>query len=278
MKVGVKLPAQVGSPGEWLADARAYEAAGVDSLWLSEGLVRPLQSERPTYTPGLDAWTLLAAVAGATSRVRLGTSVSVVAMWPPVLFAAVANTLDHLSGGRLVVGVGAGWEPVQFTANGMGFEDRGRRLDEFVEVVRGLWSGSKETFAGDFYQVPAVRIAEPVREGGPPIFVGAFGEPGFRRAARIGDGFICGGGGPERAAREFEKVLERRRGFGREGDFELWAQVRKPQGRQEWRETLTAYEEAGAQGLIVSANERLLDLLRNPDQEDDRSDLQVAAG
>ena len=277
MKVGVKLPTQFQDAGEWQADARAYEAAGVDSLWLSETLIRPLVSERPTYPPELDPWTLLAGISTVTSRVRLGTSVSVVGMWPPVLFAIVANTLDHLSRGRLIVGAGAGWEPAQFEAMGLEFSSRGQRLDEFLEIVRRLWSGSREPFVGRFYQLPSLRLAAPAREGGPPIFIGAFGEPGFRRAARF-DGFICGGGGPDRAAREFERVLEMRRSAGVEGDFELWAQVRRPQGRDEWRETIASYEKAGATGVIVATNERLLDILRNPDVEDDRSDLRIAAG
>jgi alkanesulfonate monooxygenase SsuD/methylene tetrahydromethanopterin reductase-like flavin-dependent oxidoreductase (luciferase family) len=277
IKVGVKLPTRFEDVGEWLADARAYEAAGVDALWFSETLIRPLVSERPTYPPELDPWTLLAAIAAVTTRVRLGTTVSVVAMWPPVLFAIVANTLDHLSRGRLIVGAGAGWEPAQFAAIGLGFGDRGRRLDEFLEVVRRCWSGSREPFDGGFYQLPALRVAAAAREGGPPIFIGAFSEPGFRRAARFG-GFICGGGGPERADREFRRVLELRRAAGLEGDFELWAQVRQPQGREQWRETLEAFEKVGATGVIVATNERLLDILRNPDVEEDRSDLRIAAG
>jgi alkanesulfonate monooxygenase SsuD/methylene tetrahydromethanopterin reductase-like flavin-dependent oxidoreductase (luciferase family) len=262
IRVGVKLPTRVDAPTDWLQRARAFESAGADSIWLSESIVRPTRSERPTYPPSLDTWTLLAGLAAATSRVRLGTSVSVVAMWPPVLFAVVAATLDHLSAGRVVVGVGAGWEPVQFIANGMLFEDRGARLDEFLELVRRLWSGVVDDFDGRFYKLPAVRVAPPVTSGGPPVLVGAFSEPGFRRAARVADGFIVGGGGPERAAREFERVLTLRRSAGRSGPFELWAQVREPESPAEWRDTLTEFEQIGATGVIVAGSDRQLELLR----------------
>ena len=277
IKVGVKMPYRMGHPGEYLADARALEAAGVDSLWVSEGMIRPADAERP-YPPSLDVWTLLAALAAVTHRVRLGTSVSVVAQWPPVLFAVTITTLDHLSQGRMVVGAGVGWERVQFEANGMAFEDRGRRTDEFLQVVRQLWSGDPAAFEGDFYRVPPIRLAPPFRPGGPPVLVGGFSEPGYRRAARMGDGFIHGGGRPEKVGSVLSRVLELREAAGRSGDFELWVQVRPPDGRAAWKEMLRDYEAAGATGLILPFDPRLLDLLRNPDEEDDRSDLLIAQG
>jgi alkanesulfonate monooxygenase SsuD/methylene tetrahydromethanopterin reductase-like flavin-dependent oxidoreductase (luciferase family) len=271
------MPTGFDHPGEYLADAQALEAAGAESLWLSESIIRPAGSER-RFRPSLEPWTLMAGLAAVTRRVRLGTSVSVVAMWPPVMFATMITTLDHLSQGRVVIGAGAGWEPAQFTANGMDFGDRGRRLDEFLELVHRLWSGSDEPFEGDFYTIPAIRLAPPLRTGGPPLLVGGFSPPGYRRAATMGDGFIHGGGQPDRVAADFERVLDLRRAADREGPFELWVQVGAPTGRPEWKETLLAYEEVGATGVIVPMDPRLLDLLRNPDVDDDRSDLQMAVG
>jgi alkanesulfonate monooxygenase SsuD/methylene tetrahydromethanopterin reductase-like flavin-dependent oxidoreductase (luciferase family) len=221
---------------------------------------------------------VIAALAPVTSTVRLGTSVSVVAMWPPVMFATMITTLDHLSQGRVLVGVGAGWEPAQFEANGMEFADRGRRLDEFLDLVGRLWSGVEEPFEGDFYRVGGIQLAPPLRPGGPPVLVGGFSSPAYRRAATSGDGFIHGGGKAEEVGAVFERLTELRREAGREGPFELWVQVGAPAGRAEWKQTLSAYEEIGATGLIVPHNPGLLDLLRNPDVEDDRQDLQMAVG
>jgi len=273
LRVGVKLPWRFESAGEFLADAQAYETAGADSLWVSDGMFRPIQGTR--MKPGLDPWTQLAAVAGVTSRVRLGTSVAVVPQWPPAILAQTLTTLEHLSGGRLLVGVGAGWEPVQLAAGGVPFEARGRRLDEYLDVVRRIWRGEETPFEGRFYNLPGLHVAPGVRPGGPPILVGGFSEPGFRRAARLGDGFIHGGGTPEQVRVVFDRVLGLREA---EGDFDLWAQVRSPAGRSEWKETLEAYAATGATGVIVGHAPNLLDILRNPDQEDDRSDLQMATG
>lgn len=278
LRIGVKLRAGFEHPGEYLADAQALEAAGADSLWLSESLIRPAATER-RFRPALEPWTLMAALAAVTRRVRLGTSVSVVTMWPPVMFATMITTLDHLSQGRVVVGVGAGWEPAQFEANQMDFASRGRRLDEFLNVVDRLWSGeAEEPFEGEFYTIPGIKLAPPLAIGGPPVLVGGFSLPGYRRAAERGDGFIHGGGQPERVAADFERVLELRTAAGREGPFELWVQVGAAAGRAEWKERLQAYEDAGATGVIVTMDPRLLDLLRNPDVDDDRSDLQMAVG
>jgi len=271
--VGVKLPWRFESPGEFLGDAQAYEAAGADSLWVSDGMFRPAQGGRAK--PGLDPWTQLAAVAAVTSRVRIGTSVAVVLQWPPAILAQTLTTLEHLSRGRLLVGVGAGWERVQLAAGGVPFEARGQRLDEYIEVVRRIWRGEETPFEGRFYSLPALHVVPGVRPGGPPILVGAFSEPGFRRAARLGDGFIHGGGTPAQVREVFDHVLGLREA---EGDFDLWVQVSPPAGRSEWKETLEAYGAAGATGVIVGHAPNLLDILRNPDQEDDRSDLQMATG
>lgn len=276
LRVGVKLPFRFATPGEFLADAQAYEAAGVDSLWLSDGMFRPA-SAAASLPAGLDSLTLLGALAAVTSRVRLGTSVVVPAQWPPALFAQVVTTLEHLSRGRLVLGLGAGWERVQLEANGVPFAGRGRRLDELIAVIRRLWSGASEPFTGEVYRLPAVRVAAGVRPGGPPLLIGGFRDVGLRRAARLGDGFVSGGGPPERVRAQFERILGLREELGRNGEFELWVQVRAQQGRAAWRETLAAYAEVGAGGVIVSHSANLLDILRNP-EEDDRQDLEMAVG
>lgn len=275
LKVGVRLPLGAADVGEWLADASAYEAAGVDSLWLGEGLFRPPDGGGAT-TP--EPWTLLAALAAVTHRARLGTAVSVVATWPPALLAGVVNTLERLSRGRVVVGVGIGWEPAQLAAVGLEFSDRARRLDEHVRALRHLWSAPDEPFRGEFYDLPPLRLQEGTRPGGPPIFVGAFSEPGYLRAARQGDGFVHAGGEPEQVMATLEHIDVLRAEAGRSGPFERWVQVGSPRDREEWRDILTGYAGAGATGIIVGAAPGLLDMLRNPDAEIDRSDLNLAQG
>lgn len=259
-KIGVKLSSDFGEPDAYLEQARALEAAGVHSIWLSESLIRPAEGKRP-YPPELEPWTLLAAVAAVTSRVHLGTSVSVIMMWPPVLFALKVSTLEHLSRGRCIVGAGAGWEPYQFSANGLSFEDRGARLDEYMVLLRHLWTGSNEPFDGDFYRVPGLRLIPSQRLGGPPLLLGAFSEPGYRRAARLADGFIHGGGRPDAVQRVFEHIRHLRRNQERGGPFEFWAQVPTPTDHEQWGHIVDSYGSAGADGLIVRATPRLLEIL-----------------
>jgi alkanesulfonate monooxygenase SsuD/methylene tetrahydromethanopterin reductase-like flavin-dependent oxidoreductase (luciferase family) len=108
--------------------------------------------------------------------------------------------------------------------------------------------------------------------------VGAFSEPGYRRAARLGDGFIHGGGTPDEVARVFEHVRDLRARAGMAEPFDLWTEVSSPRDRAAWRETLEALAPTGATGIIVPASARLLEMLRNPDDEGDRSDLLLAQG
>jgi alkanesulfonate monooxygenase SsuD/methylene tetrahydromethanopterin reductase-like flavin-dependent oxidoreductase (luciferase family) len=224
-------------------------------------MFRPAEAEA-FMPPTLDAMTALAALGAVTSSVQVGTSVVVAAQWPPALFAQMATTLDHLTRGRLLLGLGAGWERVQLEANGLPFERRGARLEELMAVLRHLWSGSREAFDGEFYRLPALRVAPSLRPGGPPLLLGGRTPAGLRRAARLGDGFISAGGPPDAVRREFEQVTALREELGRGGDFQLWAQVRAPKDGPAWRETLAAYGAVGAGGVIVRQVPNLLDLLR----------------
>jgi alkanesulfonate monooxygenase SsuD/methylene tetrahydromethanopterin reductase-like flavin-dependent oxidoreductase (luciferase family) len=276
LRIGVKLPGRFATAGEFLADAQAYEAAGAHSLWVAEDTLPA--ADNAQAPAGLDPWTRLAALAAVTHRVLLGTSVSIVTQWPPALFAQMITTLERLSRARMLIGVGAGCVRMQLEAAGVSYAQRGARLEEFIEVVRRIWRGDSARFEGRFYRQPAMRIATAAREGGPPILVGGLTDAGFRRAARLGDGFIHRGGLPEQVKSEFDRVLQFRQEAGRRNDFDLWVQARSPQGRAAWREMLRDYGRAGATGIIVDHAPNLLDILRNPDNEDGRQDLLIATG
>jgi alkanesulfonate monooxygenase SsuD/methylene tetrahydromethanopterin reductase-like flavin-dependent oxidoreductase (luciferase family) len=144
------------------------------------------------------------------------------------------------------------------------FDRRGARLEELIEALRHLWSGSTEAFEGGFYQIPALRVAPSLRRGGPPLLLGGRTPTGLRRAARLGDGFISAGGPPEAMGREFGEVLALRQDLGRTGEFQLWAQVRAPQDSQAWRDTLATASDIGADGVIVRDVPGLLDVIRSP--------------
>lgn len=249
MKIGVKIgPADDASVGRAAQEA---ERIGFDSVWLSERVVTPLDKPHP-YQPAVDPWIALAYVAALTERVRLGTSVSQIALRPPVLMARELATLDRLSGGRLIVGAGAGWVVEEFTSTGVRFEDRGGRLNEFIRVLRHLWTTPEQPWQGKHFQIPAVDIVKPLTAGGPLILVGAFTEAGFRRAARYGDGFISVAAAPDVLRKSRARIDELRTHYGRTSPFVIYAQAPAPDSIDAAQTLVTESREAGVDGLILT--------------------------
>ena len=164
--------------------SRAAEAAGFDSLWAGDHV--------SFYVPILESMTLLSFVAGATERVKLGTSVYLLPLRHPTIAAKVASTLDVLTNGRFVFGIGVGGEfPPEFVASGVPVSERGSRTDEAIAVVRRLFTEDGVTHDGRHFQFGPVSLdPKPVRPGGPPIVVGGRKPPALRRAGRLGDGYI----------------------------------------------------------------------------------------
>lgn len=153
--------------------ARAAEESGFDSIWLGDHLLYRGDG-RPERGPW-EAWTLLAGLAVMTRRVRLGPLVACMAFHPPGVLAKMAATVDELSGGRLVLGLGAGWNREEFDAFGIPFDHRASRFEEAFAIVRQLLEGRRVTFAGTFHQVrDAVLLPAPARR--PTLMVGSTGE------------------------------------------------------------------------------------------------------
>jgi probable F420-dependent oxidoreductase len=174
LRVGVQLPEverDVRWP-EYVAMARAAESAGFDSIWVGDHLLYRGDG-RPERGPW-EAWTLLAGLAASTSRLRLGPLVTCTGFRPPALLAKMAATVDEMSGGRLVLGLGAGWNNVEFDAFGLPFEQRASRFEESFEIVRRLLAGERVTYQGRFFETEeAVLLPRPTRT--PPLMVGSSG-------------------------------------------------------------------------------------------------------
>jgi probable F420-dependent oxidoreductase len=157
---------------EYVAMARAAEEVGFDSIWVGDHLLYRGDG-RPERGPW-DAWTLLAGLAGATERVALGPLVACTAFRRPGLLARAAAAVDELSGGRLVLGLGAGWNEPEFRAFGIPFGDRVARFAEALQIISHLFDGERVTFAGEHETVnDAVLLPAPARR--PPVMVGATG-------------------------------------------------------------------------------------------------------
>ncbi|MDE3095300.1 MAG: TIGR03619 family F420-dependent LLM class oxidoreductase [Chloroflexota bacterium] len=249
MQIGVKIGPALG-PEVGRAAVEA-ERLGFDSVWLSERVVTPLDRPHP-YEPMVDPWVALAYVAAVTRRVRLGTSVSQIALRPPVLMARELVTLDRLSEGRLIVGAGAGWVVEEFVATGVRFEDRGGRLNEVIRVLKHLFAHPGEPWHGMHFDIPAAGIVTPLTPGGPPIWVGGITEAGLRRAARYGDGFIALARSPEELAKVRARALELRGRYGRGGAFPVWTQASPPGDVAAAKEMARRWRDAGADGLILT--------------------------
>jgi probable F420-dependent oxidoreductase len=137
-----------------------------------------------------DPLVWFAFVASSTSRIRFGTGVVILPEHQPVVFAKAAATLDHLSGGRLMLGIGVGELPEEYAAVGMTFHDRGRRMDEYIDAIRTLWRDDEATFAGEYVRFDRVECRPwPLRRE-IPLLIGGASEAAIRRAAVRGDGYF----------------------------------------------------------------------------------------
>src|SRR5436189_4253912 len=171
-------------PDEQFAIARRVDALGFDSIWTGDHV----SFHHPLY----ESLTLLASYIGITSRVKLGVGVYLLALRHPTVAAKITSTLDALSGGRLIFGVGVGGEnPKEFEACGIPHQERGARVTEGIDVVRTLWRDSPASFKGRFTQFEGVSIdPKPVQTPAPPIWVGGRSDAALARAGRQGDGWI----------------------------------------------------------------------------------------
>jgi probable F420-dependent oxidoreductase len=203
MRYGFVLP-QVGpmaGPEALITVARRAEELGYDSLWVTERLLFPLcpRSHYPPSADGslpapyqtvLDPLTTLAFVAAHTERVRLGTSVLDMPYYNPVLLARQLTAIDVLSQGRLDVGLGQGWSADEFEAAGAALPGRGRRADEFIQVLKAIWTNDQVEFEGEHFRIARSIIGpKPVQKPHPPLYFAAYTPGAMRRAAEVGNGW-----------------------------------------------------------------------------------------
>jgi probable F420-dependent oxidoreductase len=186
--------------GAAAAEARAAEAAGYDGVAAGEHLF--------FGSPHPNGFVLLAAAAGATSRIRLLTSLTVLPLYPAALAAKLATTLDQVSRGRFDLGVGVGGEfPPEFEAAGVDVRQRGARTDEALELLRALWAGGEVEFAGRFTRVPGLALSPgPVQPGGPPVWLGGRKPAAIARAGRFADVWVPYMYTPEQLAASLAEV------------------------------------------------------------------------
>ena len=248
------------NPAFWQDVAIEADHLGYESVWLPEHLVFPLEisgqlvpgEEHPPVPPTVPIFepcTYLAFLAAKTERIKLGTFVYLLGIRHPFTSARGFATLDVLSNGRALCGVGAGWLTTEWRAAGFDPATRGARLDEAIEVVRKLWTEPTITHDGEFFPFEPVAFEpKPIQPGGPPILVGGESKRALRRAAEVGDGWLGMFHTPETAAERIAELRRLTEVAGRDPaavEATVMGEITEPADVARW-------EEAGVDRLIVT--------------------------
>jgi len=210
---------------------KMIEAAGVESVWTVEHpIVAENYEKLYSYsddgsapfqpdTEMCDPLEWLGFAAGVTEHIKLGTGVLLLPLHAPIILAKRVATLDAMSGGRVLLGVGMGWQREEYQTIGVPYEERGKRLDEGIAAVRALWTESPATYHGQFYNFTRVHSdPKPTQTGGVPIVIGGSTDIAARRAGRIGDGFYPHAISPDDLALRLETMRAAAREAGRDPD------------------------------------------------------------
>ncbi|MGI9322486.1 MAG: LLM class F420-dependent oxidoreductase [Pseudomonadales bacterium] len=249
--------------------AVAAEQAGFESVWTGEHVVLPdpqvPPSPAPPLLPFVHPFTALAYIAAVTDKLLLGTGITLVAQRNAVVLAKETASVDHISKGRLLFGVGAGYLQQEFAALGVRFEERGARTDEYIDAIRELWTAEKPVFSGEFVNFAGIQ-SRPLasQPGGPPVIVGGTSAPAYRRALQKGQGWYGFAMDVEAARASVEALRQAAESTPRDkalGELEISI---TPRGRLT-EEDLKAFGDMGVSRLILlmpgQTEEKLLALV-----------------
>lgn len=246
------------NPDYYIPLAQAAEAAGFHSMTIADSIAYPAESDsKYPYTkdgnrefldgkPFIETFVLSAAIAAATTTLRLTPFVLKLPIRPPVLVAKQASSLARLSNNRFALGVGISPWPEDFQIMGVPFEKRGKRLDECIEIVKGLSTGEYFEYHGEFYDIPKIKLT-PAPTEPLPILVGGHSDAALRRAVRLTDGWMHAGGDPVELDKYLARINELRSERDLSTPFEIHAVSRDgytPDG-------VKRLEEKGITDLIV---------------------------
>ena len=222
------------APGSIASIAHKAEELGFESLWIPEHIVLPVKYKSPypysatgrmpapPETPLHDPMLALAFVAGITTKIKLATGIYVLPIRNPVTTAKAVASLDVLSGGRFIFGIGIGWLEEEFEAVGMNFKDRALRTREYIALMKELWTKDDPAYSGKTAHIEGVKfMPKPTQKPHPPIVFGGDTEPSLKRTARLGDGWYGIGDDLERTRGVIKRLHELEREFGRTSPLEL---------------------------------------------------------
>jgi probable F420-dependent oxidoreductase len=191
MKFGIAVPnfGIYAKRDEILEVSELAEDLRYDSLWVSDHVVIPA-SHKVFGDTFHDPLAILAYIAAKTDKIELGTSVMILPYRNPIVLAKMVSTLDTLSRGRVILGVGSGWLEEEFQALGVSFKERGKMTDEYIEILKELWTSDDPKYSGEYLEFSDIKfLPKPERKPHPPIWVGGDSAGAMKRAARYGDGW-----------------------------------------------------------------------------------------
>ena len=242
-------------PDTMLAVARSAESAGFESLWTGEHVVLPdpqvPPSPAPPLMPMVHPFTALAYIAAATENILLGTGITLIAQRNAVVLAKESASVDHISRGRLLFGIGAGYLTQEFEALGVNFAQRGARTDEYIDAIRELWTSESPNFSGQFVNYSGIQ-SRPLayQTGGPPVIVGGTSIRAYNRALLKGQGWYGFAMDVETSKACVDRLASLRADVNRDpslGELEISITPRAPLTK----EIVKAYEDMGVDRLIL---------------------------
>ena len=290
VKFGVDLPTD---PDELIALATRVENLGFHSLWVADHIVIPWTVDVSTHqeearvkfgdktkTDLLDPILTLTYLSTVTTHIRLGLSILVIPYRDPIITSKLLATLDLLSRGRLTVGAGIGWMREEFEALDVPYEERGAITDEYLSLMRELWTSKNPTFAGKYRSIANVAfLPKPLQKPHPPVWVGGNGVAAMRRAVKLGQGWMPNYLSPDELAPKLSRLSSILREAGRDGSTLALSvgctlasdRSISPDGsglggsKAQLVESVSRYEELGVEELILlSPREPNLDIRLAP--------------
>jgi probable F420-dependent oxidoreductase len=236
--------------------ARAAEDAGFESLWVADHVVLPDPPlpQRPMAPDMrlLDPVVMLTFYAALTTRIRLATGVIVLPQRQPLVLAKQLATLDVLSNGRLMFGLGVGWCEPEFQALGVPFEHRGSRGDDYLAAMRAVWTEEKPAYRGQYVTFAGVQAQpQPVQRPTPPIIIGGRAPAAFRRAVEHGHGWYGFGMDVEHTVRDLEALRQAEHRYHRPADLGKLEISITPPGYEMDRATVQRYAAVGVDRLVL---------------------------
>lgn len=263
MKIGL-VPINVGlaEPSTIVAIAQQAESVGVESVWTFEHVVVPADYDSaypyhpsgkmgaPPETPFLDPLITLSHVAAHTTRLRLGTGVNILPQANPLLLAKQVASIDVLSGGRMMLGLGAGWLREEFDAMGVPFERRGARMDDYLEAMKKVWTGELVEHRSEFLSWSGFKSYPlPVQRPHPPLIIGGTSRAALRRAARYGDGWFAPAKDLAQLGEQLRDLRAAAQEVGRDPDeievTSMWVYA-----KEGW-DSLSRYRDLGVARLVI---------------------------